>query len=256
MRISDYENLEIAQFNEMVEFVQKDYSRNITVSEIARHGGVCRTKCFSIFSKFSGLSPKEYLNNLRLEKACEILCASGKSILQVSEECGFNSQSYFTLSFSKKYGLTPFAFRQKNYSISNLDSKIAPKVLYDAISALSYDFHKILKVELNNGSYSIVKTDFPDKPESLMAQKELTSWLSEFSQSNNIFAEDRESFQKISNLFYLRSHFQDQKNRSPFKMKYRRLLNGEYKWVSMEIIPDRNYSSENQTVYLYVRDYS
>jgi AraC family chitin signaling transcriptional activator len=56
---------------------------------------------------------KEYLNELRLEKACQYLLAGGK-VAQVAFDCGFNDPSYFSQRFKHHFGLSPTQFVDDN----------------------------------------------------------------------------------------------------------------------------------------------
>ena len=64
------------------------------------------------FTKFTGMSPIQYLNQRRLETACQLLRDTDYSISDISSQTGFSSQSYFTQIFRKFYGITPVKYRQ------------------------------------------------------------------------------------------------------------------------------------------------
>jgi two-component system response regulator YesN len=67
-----------------------------------------------IFNEITGTSFPEYLNNLRLEKAKEILLTSSNiCINEVYEKVGYNSRNYFTTAFKNKYGVSPSKIRDK-----------------------------------------------------------------------------------------------------------------------------------------------
>ena len=62
------------------------------------------------FKKHMNMTCIEYLNNLRLEKAVELLEDDNASILEVSLSVGFSNLSYFHRAFKKKYHMTPGEF--------------------------------------------------------------------------------------------------------------------------------------------------
>ena len=64
------------------------------------------------FTRYAGLSPIQYLNRRRLEIACHLLESSNHSISDISSLTGFSSQSYFTQTFRKAFGMTPVMYRQ------------------------------------------------------------------------------------------------------------------------------------------------
>jgi signal transduction histidine kinase/ligand-binding sensor domain-containing protein/DNA-binding NarL/FixJ family response regulator len=55
----------------------------------------------------TGQSTGELIRNIRLKKACELLCIHGKNISEVCYDVGFNSPSYFTTCFTEVYKMTP-----------------------------------------------------------------------------------------------------------------------------------------------------
>lgn len=56
----------------------------------------------------------QYLNFIRLEAAAASVVDPIKRISEICYECGFSSSQYFATLFKKKYGCSPFAFRQKS----------------------------------------------------------------------------------------------------------------------------------------------
>ena len=54
-----------------------------------------------------GMTPHQYLTNLRLQAASDLLCSVHSSITEVAHLCGFNNPLYFSRLFKKKYGVSP-----------------------------------------------------------------------------------------------------------------------------------------------------
>ncbi|PTX54891.1 AraC family transcriptional regulator [Litoreibacter ponti] len=73
------------------------------------HEHVCRT-CKSI----TGLSPSEYINQIRIEFAAHMLRSDERSIDDVVETCGFGNNSYFYRLFRRQYGTTPRQYRLRH----------------------------------------------------------------------------------------------------------------------------------------------
>lgn len=53
------------------------------------------------------LSPKQYLLNLRMNHALELLVENELSIKEIAFACGFNDEKYFSKAFKNKYGYPP-----------------------------------------------------------------------------------------------------------------------------------------------------
>jgi AraC-like DNA-binding protein/mannose-6-phosphate isomerase-like protein (cupin superfamily) len=58
-----------------------------------------------------GITPTNFIADLRLEQAASLLAATSDSIAEIATRCGFSSQSYFTRCFTTAHSLSPRAFR-------------------------------------------------------------------------------------------------------------------------------------------------
>ncbi len=76
---------------------------NISASVLFRH-----------FKKYLGISPINYIINRRLEQVKFLLKISDISLKEISQNCGYRSQSFMSHAFKKKFGMSPSQFRQKN----------------------------------------------------------------------------------------------------------------------------------------------
>ena len=64
------------------------------------------------FAKHFGMSPKQYLIQLRMNRALELLTENELSVKEISFVCGFTDEKYFSRAFKKKYGCSPSQFRK------------------------------------------------------------------------------------------------------------------------------------------------
>lgn len=69
--------------------------------------------CCRLFKRHMGCSPFTYVQNLRLQRAAQLLETTDEPITQVAARCGYGSPSYFTKSFREKTGLSPSAYRKR-----------------------------------------------------------------------------------------------------------------------------------------------
>ncbi len=94
----------------VLDYLELHYMDALTVSDLA---GLCYFSEYHFmrfFKKHMSMTCMEYLNNLRLEKAVELLEYDNASILEVSLSVGFHNLSYFHRAFKKKYHMTPGEF--------------------------------------------------------------------------------------------------------------------------------------------------
>ncbi len=94
--------------NDAVEFIHKHYkSGHISVAELARLSSVSETYFRRLFKRIYLVSPSQYIINLKLEYASQLLSSKLYSVSEVSERSGFNDVKYFSRLFKRKYGQTP-----------------------------------------------------------------------------------------------------------------------------------------------------
>ena len=81
------------------------------MSELARELHLSERNFRKYFTEEMGVSPKAYLQTVRLQRAKELLRTPGQSISEISESVGYYSQFQFSRDFKKEFGLTPSAYR-------------------------------------------------------------------------------------------------------------------------------------------------
>ncbi len=98
--------------NEMITraaaYLQQHFQEDISLPGIARFAAVSPEHFSRLFKKETGLGYREYVNQLRLQKAEQLLKqSSGASIAEIAAECGFADSNYFSVKFKKMYGVSP-----------------------------------------------------------------------------------------------------------------------------------------------------
>lgn len=92
-------------------------STALTVNAILQKFYISESQLRRNIKQITGLSPNNYINTLRIEKAKKMLLHENKTIEEISAACGFSSQFYFSKKFSKYTGLPPSAYKNKNKSV-------------------------------------------------------------------------------------------------------------------------------------------
>jgi AraC-like DNA-binding protein len=83
-----------------------------TLDRMAEKSGLARTRFAHYCRKLTNLSPMEYLQSQRVEKAKRLLACSGQSITDIALNCGFASGPYFTSIFRKHAHESPREYRE------------------------------------------------------------------------------------------------------------------------------------------------
>lgn len=101
--------------NKLVDVVRKyleeNYKEKITTKDLSRQFGLVPSYLSMIFRQAQGISPSDYLNNIRIKKAKQFLEETELSVKEIAERIGFADQLYFSKVFKKETGETPSAFR-------------------------------------------------------------------------------------------------------------------------------------------------
>lgn len=96
-----------------IDFISKNYSNKIRINDIAVYIGIDRSYLYSIFKKYTNISPQQYLINYRISKACELLNDRNLSIGNISRSVGYSDPLLFSKMFKNLKGLSPKYYRKK-----------------------------------------------------------------------------------------------------------------------------------------------
>ena len=97
-----------------VDCIRRRYALNLTLEEAAQAAGYSPAYFSRIFREDTGMTFKEYLNRVRLEKSQTLLLTTGLSVAEISTMVGFNDQSYFCRIFRQATGVTPDRYRKRS----------------------------------------------------------------------------------------------------------------------------------------------
>ncbi|MGB1890779.1 MAG: helix-turn-helix domain-containing protein [Candidatus Latescibacterota bacterium] len=97
-----------------IRYMDSNLGASLHLSDLARAAGMSERSLSRNFHAIVGQSPIEYLLNMRLQRAEELLLAGPAPIAQIGYEVGFADANYFTRQFRKLHGLSPREFRKKH----------------------------------------------------------------------------------------------------------------------------------------------
>ena len=99
------------------EYMIVNHARKLSLEEAAALVGYSPAYFSRIFKDEMGISFKEALNGIRIEKSKNLLLSSTASIAEICSMAGFNDQSYYCKVFKKLTGVTPDRFRKRSRRI-------------------------------------------------------------------------------------------------------------------------------------------
>lgn len=94
-------------------YMDLHYHDQILMSDVADFVGVHPNYLANVFKKETGISPKQYLSNLRIKKAKELLLETTDSVSLISQSVGFTDSLSFSKFFKKETGGSPLQYRKE-----------------------------------------------------------------------------------------------------------------------------------------------
>ena len=94
-------------------YIQEHFAENLTVNVLAEHYGMSPNYFSSMFKKEMSRSAVNYITELRINQARELLYHSELSVVDISKKVGYEDSQYFFRVFKKYLGLTPLQYREE-----------------------------------------------------------------------------------------------------------------------------------------------
>ena len=116
------------QITAALEYVEKHYQEPIKIQDIAKTCNMSETHFRRTFEEHINMTPADYVNLVRIQKACELLKNTDDSMDGIAMKCGFANTSTLNRNFKKYLGTSPYQWkispetgkRLMNYNVSVL----------------------------------------------------------------------------------------------------------------------------------------
>lgn len=93
-------------------FINQNYNNNISIPELAKIENLSVSRYNTLFNKVTGISPVQYITNMRLTSACDLLVNTDLPIKQIAQMVGYTDAHFFSRIFRSKIGTSPAAYRK------------------------------------------------------------------------------------------------------------------------------------------------
>ena len=103
---------DVVQLNAVLQYIDDHLGEDIRMAQLAAIAHVSPAYFSTLFKRFNGLSPVEYIIHKRVQRAIELIRSSSRSLTQIAMACGFNNSTNFYKAFRKVTGRTPLSYRQ------------------------------------------------------------------------------------------------------------------------------------------------
>lgn len=97
-----------------VSFIERNYSRDISIMDIVKYVGLDRSYFSSLFKESMDISPQKFLMNFRMKKAAGLLTSTDLMVGDIARSVGYNDPLCFSRVFKKVMGFSPLYYRIQN----------------------------------------------------------------------------------------------------------------------------------------------
>jgi len=96
----------------MKRYISNNWSGAVSLSDIASACHLSETYCSALFKKCTGVTVSDYVMNIRLKRAEEMLRFSNETVAEIASKTGFCDIYYFSRAFKKNKGMSPLQYRK------------------------------------------------------------------------------------------------------------------------------------------------
>lgn len=97
-----------------IDYIHEHYEKDWTVEQLSHIADVPRWNYSRIFKEITGHIPLHYLNNIRIDRAKQLLSTTNDRIFEISQTVGFNNEYYFNRRFKEHVGVSPGQYRKSH----------------------------------------------------------------------------------------------------------------------------------------------
>lgn len=94
-----------------LDYIENNYFKNIKIADIANYIGINRSYLTTCFKKSTNMSPRQYLNEYRINKAKDLLVNTSSPIHEIAAMVGYEDSLAFSKVFKSHTGMSPKAYR-------------------------------------------------------------------------------------------------------------------------------------------------
>ena len=109
------QNYQDELFDRILAYMESKLYEPLTVADICQQFSLSRSTLQILFKNAVNQSPKKYINDMKLERSCQMLRENKYTISEISLKLGYSSIHYFSNAFNQKYHISPSEYAKRIY---------------------------------------------------------------------------------------------------------------------------------------------
>ncbi|WP_339319511.1 AraC family transcriptional regulator [Paenibacillus sp. FSL R10-2734] len=107
----------VTNMDNAIQYINEHFAMNITVQQVAERSFMSASHFQRLFKKTTGVTFMQYLQNIRIQRCCELLKSTEISIQEAANQVGYQDMKFFHALFRKKTGVTPRQYRKSTQDL-------------------------------------------------------------------------------------------------------------------------------------------
>ena len=107
------ERHDAVRIDRTIAYMTENCDSPVSMEQLLKTANMSRRNFYRHFRNYTGTSPFEYLIQLRIRKAMELLRDTGHTVSEIAQLCGFSDGNYMCRIFRTRYGMPPGELRRK-----------------------------------------------------------------------------------------------------------------------------------------------
>ena len=99
----------------VIKYIKENLTSDLSLNAVASYASLSPIHFHNCFKAATGKTLHEYVEEQRIKKAAGLLVSTDLTLTEISYECGFSSQSYFSYAFKRKKNMTPREYAKEIY---------------------------------------------------------------------------------------------------------------------------------------------
>lgn len=104
----------LQRFKDVIDYIENNFTEKIDLEKLSKIAGFSKGHFCRLFKQITGMSAIDYINNLRINKAFDLLKNSDLNITEIAVSCGFSDSNYFSRIFKNHKKISPMQMKKQS----------------------------------------------------------------------------------------------------------------------------------------------